>query len=113
MSAVFLCLPRSIFVCLSQENPKPKNQKKETTHQLTSLTNVGDSAIPALASTIDDLVSPMKSVDTTASSVMPRFPPDPFPPYLKKKKKQKQRTNSPCIGDPGAAAALTHSMISS
>ena len=78
MSAVFLCLPRSIFVCLSQENPKPKNQKKETTHQLTSLTNVGDSAIPALASTIDDLVSPMKSVDTTASSVMPRMPFDFF-----------------------------------
>ena len=42
------------------------------------MTNVGDSAIPALASTIDDLVSPMKSVDTTASSVMPRMPFDFF-----------------------------------
>ena len=36
-------------------------------HQETSFTNVGDSWMPALASTMLDLVSPMKSEDTTSS----------------------------------------------
>ena len=53
-------------------------QEKQKTHQLTSLTNLGDNAIPALTSTIEDRVSPMKSVETTASLVMPRMPSKTF-----------------------------------
>jgi len=51
-----------------------EKEHKEGAHQLTSLTNLGDSAMPAFTSTIEDRVSPMKSVETTASLVMPRMP---------------------------------------
>ena len=67
---LFLSLP-SVLVFLFNRKPRQRKKKNE---KLTSLTNLGDSAIPALASTIDDLVSPMKSVETTASLVMPRIP---------------------------------------
>ena len=43
-------------------------------YQLTSLTKLGDSEMPAVASKMDDRSSPMKSAETTASSVYPMMP---------------------------------------
>mmetsp|Transcript_3659 Transcript_3659/g.14729 ORF Transcript_3659/g.14729 Transcript_3659/m.14729 type:complete len:299 (-) Transcript_3659:1382-2278(-) len=43
-------------------------------YQLTSLTKLGESEMPAVASKIDERSSPMKSADTTASSVYPMIP---------------------------------------
>lgn len=53
------CCPRA---------PWPWHHPPLSYHE-TSFTNVGDSWMPAPASTMDERVSPMKSVDTTASVV--------------------------------------------
>ena len=50
------------------------NEEFCTVYHETSLTKLSLSARPALASKMDEFVSPMKSADTTSSSVYPKMP---------------------------------------
>ena len=58
-----------LHACMQTQEWQCKKLCRLGAHQLTSFTKLGDSCIPAVASTMEEWSSVVKSVDTTASSV--------------------------------------------